>query len=133
LSVCAGRGDAVSRSDWLRRPDRAGRIAIAIMGCIEVCALVLLERQHWGFLPEWLALLAGVLLLLLGFPCGWLFDGSPISDPSLFPIVTLPMNAYFWGYLVENVSGRPIPVGTSVEKGGGSAPRGPAPAGQPLP
>lgn len=119
----------MSRSDWLKRPDRAGRIAIAIVGCMEVCALVLLERRHWGFLPDSLARLAGVLLFLLGFPCGWLVDGSPVSEPSLFPIVTLPMNAYFWGHLVQNVSERPTPAGTSVDKAGGASPRSPARAG----
>lgn len=123
----------MSRSDWLKKPDRAGRIAIAIMVGIEICALVLLEREHWGFLPESLARLAWMLLFLLGFPCGWLVDGAPLSEPPLFPIVTLPMNAYFWGHLVQNVSRRPTLTGTPVDKCGGSAPRSPAPAGQPLP
>ncbi|MCE9606455.1 MAG: hypothetical protein K8U03_16290 [Planctomycetia bacterium] len=95
---------------WVWKLNATGIVAVANMLCIDLCLAVYLllfgtDGPISGWEPQWKLDVLSVLqwpLVVLTFPIGWfdLFFPRIDSAPTLVPLFTVPLNAYFWGGIV---------------------------------
>lgn len=92
---------------WIWNPDRARGIAMANLILVEICLLAILVFRDATLLDNGVGdivrSLVALGLLVLSFPLGWLGEifFSGVHLPPIHAFVSLPLNAYLWGGLLE--------------------------------